>query len=379
MFRIERSMFGHLCAFTRSLHDAGVRVDPGRLIDYCQCLELTGLESMQTFYTTSRAVLVSRQDDFEVFDHVFHAFWNGRIVPFSKRESSTIEECEEGEPAVGDKTLILDTPQSDRTQQAGRESQTHGYSADELLMQRNIATLSDAELDAAYRIVEEIVKAIARYKSRRRVSVGRGKEIDFRHMLRRSVLHGRDGIELRYRSRKIRKARLVLLCDVSGSMEAYSRFAIQFMCALRRALPQLHVAVFSTHMTDITDLLDSTGVTASLKRVSETVPDWSGGTDIGRCIGQFNDHFGRKISYGKTVAVILSDGWDLGETDMLRQQMRHLSRNVHKLIWLNPLLGDADYQPLCRGMATAMPYIDYFLPAHNLASLAKLARTLRSL
>jgi len=379
MIKIERSIFGHLCAFTHTLHDAGVMVDPGRLIDYCHSLELTGFDDKETFYAASKAVLVSRQDDIDLFDHVFHTFWGGKVIPSQTGDSSDVFETEEGEPDVGDKTITVDDDAAhDPEEEQGRESETQGYSSDEVLMKRNIATLTEAELEEAQRIIQQIVELIATYKSRRKISDKRGREVDFRKMLRRNVLRGRDGIELHYRNRRIKKTRLILLCDISGSMEAYSRFTIQFMCALRHVLPQLDVAVFSTRMTVITDLLDRVGVAQSLERVSEAVPDWSGGTDIGRCIRQFNDHFDREIAHGKTVAVILSDGWDLGESGLMRQEMQHLNRNVHKLIWLNPLLGDTDYQPLCKGMRTAMPYIDHFMPAHNLESLANLAQTLRS-
>jgi hypothetical protein len=379
MIKIERSIFGHLSAFTHTLHDAGVMVDPGRLIDYCLGLQLTGFDDRETFYATSKAILISRQDDIELFDRVFHSFWSGKFIPSQTRDSSEVLEVEEGEPEVGDKTIsVQEDTRHEENEELGRESETQGYSSEELLMKRNLATLSEAEMEEALRITQQIVELIATYKSRRKLADKRGREIDFRKMLRRNVLRGRDGIELYYRNRRIKKTRLVLLCDISGSMEAYSRFTIQFMCALRHVLPQLDVAVFSTRMTVITDLLDRVGVAESLKRVSEAVPDWSGGTDIGRCIRQFNDHFDRTIAHGKTVAVILSDGWDLGESGLMRQEMQHLHRNVHELIWLNPLLGDAEYQPLCKGMRTAMPYIDHFMPAHNLESLAALAQTLRS-
>ncbi len=379
MIKIERSIFGHISAFTHTLHDAGVMVDPGRLMDYCRSLELTGFDDRETFYATSKAILISRQDDIALFDRVFDTFWSGKLIPSQKRDSSDVLETEDGDPDVGDKTIsVQEGTLPNESEELGRESETQGYSSEELLMKRNLATLSEAELEEALRITQQIVELIATYRSRRKISDKRGREIDFRKMLRRNVLRGRDGIELYYRNRRIKKTRLVLLCDISGSMEAYSRFTIQFMCALRHVLPQLDVAVFSTRMTVITDLLDRVGVEESLKRVSEAVPDWSGGTDIGRCIRQFNNHFDRTIAHGKTVAIILSDGWDLGESGLMRQEMQHLHRNVHKLIWLNPLLGDVEYQPVCKGMRTAMPYIDHFMPAHNLESLAALAQTLRS-
>lgn len=379
MIKIERSMFGHVATFAHSLRDAGVAVDPGRIIDYCRSLEITGVGDPKIFYSVAKAVLVSRQEDMELFDQVFNTYWSGQFIPVRKSSEAEVLEVEEGDPEVGNKTITVDEEkeQDSEEEDKGQESETRGYSDDELLMARDITSLSEQELEDAQRIIQEIVEIIASYKSRRKIADKRGREVDFRKMLRRNVLRGKDGVELCFRNRRIKKTRLILLCDISGSMEAYSRFTIQFMCALRHVLPQMDVAVFSTRMTVITDLLDRVGVNESLKRVAETVPDWSGGTNIGRCIRQFNDHFDREIAHVKTVAIILSDGWDLGEAGLMRDEMRHLNRNVHKLIWLNPLLGDTEYQPLCKGMRTAMPYIDYFLPAHNLESLAQLGQTLR--
>jgi uncharacterized protein with von Willebrand factor type A (vWA) domain len=373
-------MAEHIAAFTHSLHDAGVAVDPGRLIDYYKSLELVGLEDRQDFYATARAVLVSRREDLPIFDDVFHAYWAGHhMSPVTARSEKVVSE--EGDPEIGavneeagDEIVPDTSPNEDQA-----ESETQGYSDQELLMKRDIASLTDEELAKARQIVEQIVEVIANYKSRRRIPVKRGREIDFRRMLRRNLLKGRDSVELCYRSRRIKKTRLILLCDISGSMEAYSRFTIQFMCALRHVLPDMEVAVFSTRMTVITHLLDKLGVEESLGRVAAAVPDWSGGTDIGKCIRDFNDHFDREIAHSKTVAIVLSDGWDLGEAGLMREEMRHLNRSVHKLIWLNPLLGDTEYQPICKGMRTALPYIDHFLPVHNLESLASLAQTLRSI
>jgi uncharacterized protein with von Willebrand factor type A (vWA) domain len=375
-------MADHVTAFSHALHQAGVSVDPGRLIDYFKSLELTGLDDRQSFYNTARAVLVSCYEDIPVFDQVFEAYWSGHHLSALQPNSDTVLEQQEGAPDVGEDTTVVDDMSSAEDgddEGEAQDSETRGYSADEVLMQRNLATLSEEELDQAMRIVQQIVELIASYRSRRRVSDRRGREIDFRRMLRRNMLKGRDAVELCYRSKRIKKTRLILLCDISGSMQAYSRFTIQFMCALRHLLPQLEVAVFSTRMTVITDLLDRVGVAESLRRVSEAVPDWSGGTDIGKCIREFNDFYDRDIAHSKTVAIILSDGWDLGEAALMRQELQHLHRNVHKLLWLNPLLGDDDYQPICQGMRTAMPYIDYFLPAHNLESLANLAHVLRSM
>jgi uncharacterized protein with von Willebrand factor type A (vWA) domain len=206
----------------------------------------------------------------------------------------------------------------------------------------------------------------------------RGVEIDFRRTWRRNALYGRDGVALARRRRRIKKTKLMLLCDVSGSMDCYSQFLIQFIYALKREIRDVEVGVFSTRMTPISRLLKNKSVEESLQEVADTVHDWAGGTDIGGCLREFNDRFAREMLKAKTVMIIVSDGWDRGDADLMRREMERLRRRVHKLMWLNPLLGSPGYQPLCLGMKTALPYLDHFMAAHNLESLVQLAKTLRS-
>jgi uncharacterized protein len=197
-------------------------------------------------------------------------------------------------------------------------------------------------------------------------------------MLRHNAFFAQDELRLLYRKKKIKKIKLMLLCDVSGSMERYSRFLIQFIYAMRQQLASLDVAVFSTRMTVISDFLHRQNVQQSLREISANVRDWGGGTNIGNSLREFNKRFARDAIAAHTVVIILSDGWDRGDATVMREEMQQLHRRVHKLVWLNPLLGDAHYQPLCRGIQTALPFIDHFLPAHNLESFAQLIRLLRT-
>ncbi len=238
--------------------------------------------------------------------------------------------------------------------------------------------MSDKEIEEARRVIAEIVNIIANRRSRRRFPDNSGREVDFRRTWRRNALMGRDGVELARRRKRIKKTKLMVLCDVSGSMDCYSRFLIQFIYAIKREIPDVEVGVFSTRMTVISRMLKTKSVEESLREVSDQVHDWAGGTDIGSCIREFNDVFARDMLRSKTVMIIVSDGWDRGDTGLMRQEMERLRRRVHKLMWLNPLLGSPGYQPLCLGMKTALPYLNYFMPAHNLESLVELAKTLRS-
>jgi uncharacterized protein with von Willebrand factor type A (vWA) domain len=202
--------------------------------------------------------------------------------------------------------------------------------------------------------------------------------IDFRRSFRSNLQQGFSGLELKYRKPKIKKIKLMLLCDISGSMERYSRFLLDFIYALQHQLPAIEAAVFATHMTPITPYLKQPELHASLAEVANHARGWGGGTNIGQALAEFNRHYGREMLHSKTVMIILSDGWDRGDASAMREQIADLRRRVDRLIWLNPLLGSADYQPLCRGIETALPYLDHFLPAHNLASLANVAELLRT-
>lgn len=372
------SMVGRIVAFSRALHQAGVEVNSGNLIDFCQGLGFVGVSDRRDFYAAARATLVSRYDDLETFDLVFRAFWELPSDPLDV-ELSDDKEVESSLDAPAEPDAGLEAAEEDDGEAEGEgESAEASYSPDEVLLQKDLAALTDKEIEQARKVIAEIVQIIANRRSRRRVPEKWGREVDFRRTWRKNALYGRDGVALAMRRRRIKKTKLMLLCDVSGSMDCYSRFLIQVIYALKKEIRDVEVGVFSTRMTPISRLLKSKSVDESLKEVSETVHDWAGGTDIGRCLREFNDQFARDMLRSRAVMIIVSDGWDRGDAGLMRQEMERLRRRVHKLLWLNPLLGSPGYQPLCLGMKTALPYLDYFMPAHNLESLVQLAKTLRS-
>ncbi len=375
---MPRTMLGRVVGFSRALHTAGVEVNAGNLIDLCDSFRYISMHNQRDFYAAARATLVSRYDDLETFDEVFRSFWARPILP----DDMTLTDTEAGgDPDLdvqADVNEVVDTADLQEEAEGEGESEEVGYSPDEALMGKDLAAMSDREIEQARKVIHEIVNIIANRRSRRRVPEKRGAELDFRRTWRRNAIYGSDGVELMMKRRRIKKTRLMLLCDVSGSMDCYSRFLIRFIYALKREIRDVEVGVFSTRMTAISRLLKTKGIEESLVEVADTVHDWAGGTDIGGCLREFNDQFARDMLHSRTVMIIVSDGWDRGDPDLMRQEMARLRKRVHKLMWLNPLLGTPGYQPLCLGMKTALPYLDYFLPAHNLESLIQLARTLRS-
>ncbi len=375
---MPRTMLGRVVGFSRALHSAGVEVNAGNLIDLCDSFRYISLHNRSDFYAAARATLVSRYDDLETFDEVFRVFWARPILPDDMTLTDTDAGGDPDLDVQADVNEVVDTADLQEEAEGEGESEEVGYSPDEALMGKDLAAMSDREIEQARKVIHEIVNIIANRRSRRRVPENRGAELDFRRTWRRNALYGSDGVELMMKRRRIKKTKLMLLCDVSGSMDCYSRFLIRFIYALKREIRDVEVGVFSTRMTAISRLLKTKGIEESLVEVADTVHDWAGGTDIGGCLREFNDQFARDMLHSRTVMIIVSDGWDRGDPDLMRQEMARLRKRVHKLMWLNPLLGTPGYQPLCLGMKTALPYLDYFLPAHNLESLIQLARTLRS-
>jgi uncharacterized protein with von Willebrand factor type A (vWA) domain len=219
----------------------------------------------------------------------------------------------------------------------------------------------------------QIARRLARRISRRRRPSARRGRLDLRRTLRANVTRG-DLIDLRYRRRKRRKVRLVLLCDVSGSMDLYSRFLLQFLFALQSVFARVETFTFSVHLTRVTEYLRGRSYREVLRRLT-AVRDWSGGTRIGESLAEFNRQWGRLVDR-QTIVIILSDGWDTGDPELRAGELLRIKRRAGRVIWLNPLLGNPSYEPLTRGMAAALPLVDHFAAAHNLAALRALAGSL---
>jgi uncharacterized protein with von Willebrand factor type A (vWA) domain len=376
------SLLHHVVALGGRLRDNGIAVNPASLVDLCRALELVEWRNREDVRSAARATLVTRREQLSLFERIFDIHWTG--LP----ESPEQEAGPGGNDTKGGASGESETPNPVELQvlsdalesSADRDSHSPGDSAwsnADLLTRKDLGSLDEDELLRARQLLAAMVKALLNRPGRRSRSARRGREVDFRASFRRGLSRGFDGLELRYRQPRPGKLKLLLLCDVSGSMQRYSEFLLQFVYALRGQLPDIEAAVFATHMTPITNQLRAKGVQQSLVAVSSTASGWGGGTDIGQSLLEFNDYYDRQLRRSRAVVVILSDGWDRGDARVMRQEIAGLRRRVHRLLWLNPLLGAADYQPLCRGIRLALPYLDHFLPAHSLASLADVARLLR--
>jgi len=376
---VRRTALETVIAFSRALHEAGMAVTPGNLIDLGRCFDHVAITARDDFHAACRATLVSRREDIARFEAVFARFWEApEHLHIRKNKPGNDEDEASGDSGAEARVMVESESGDGAGGDTPRPSFDLSYSADEVLAVRDLGTFTDADIERARRLIRDLVAALANARGRRYAARASGRRVALRRLLRNRSATLADGIcRLPYAAARINKTRLVLLCDVSGSMQRYSAFLIEFIYALRRELSNLEVGVFSTQLTMITDLLRAKGVAGSLRHVAGRVQDWAGGTTIGSCLGTFNERHAPHLIKRRSVVILLSDGWDCGPPDELQREMTRLRRRAGTLIWLNPLLGTAGYRPLTQGMRTALPFLDHFLPAHNLQSLSQLVRTLQ--
>ncbi|MXV85044.1 VWA domain-containing protein [Candidatus Poribacteria bacterium] len=377
----EQTLLQQITDFCRLLRQMGINVTTTNQLSWCESVQLIDIGEREVFYHTARTNLIAGESDRETFDTAFNLFWR-----YPRPEFQAVEmEEQTPEPSAlqdlsdaGDEQDIveqwLDTEAEESEE--GEEDDPVAYSAEDLLSRKDFSEFTKEDMEQAREIVAKLAAVLATKLSRRKVVGKKGKIIDFRRSWRQSLVHGGEPLELIRKQQKIKKTKILLLCDVSGSMDCYAKFLIQFIYGMQQELREVDVAVFSTHLTDITGLLRRKGLAEGLNEVSNVVPDWSGGTKIGESLLEFYRQFAPSFSAYRSVVILISDGWDRGDVDVLRRSMEMIHRHAYRLIWLNPLLGSDGYQPICRGIRTALPYVDYFLPAHNLESLAQLTRIL---
>jgi uncharacterized protein with von Willebrand factor type A (vWA) domain len=375
-------LLDNLLIFGRVLRRAGIDVHPGRLLDVIEALGHVNLGARDEVYHTCRALLVHRQEQIAVFDRAFAAFWrehhggearSGPRPGEARAPAVTIEEV----LAPDDLTATTGTDDAEGHAPTP-ETILRTWSDLGGLADKDFAAFTTDEIAAAAAALARLVWNPGERRTRRWVR-GRGPRIDLRRAIAESLRTGGDVVKLGRRARRVRPRALVLLCDVSGSMERYSRMLLHFAHAVTRRHQRVEAFLFSTTLTRITRQLRVPRPDAALAAVSRAVPDWSGGTRIGGAVKEFHQRWSRRVLNGGPVVLLISDGWDRGDPGELRDQIARLQRSCHRLVWLNPLIGTADYAPLTRGLQAALPFVDDFLPARTLTNLADLAIHLNAL
>jgi len=373
------ALIGNLLVFGRLLRTLGLDVHLGRLLDIVDALPHVDVGSREDVYHTCRALLVHRHEDLPIFDRAFDAFWrvHGEGLPHATRRSG--REARAGdERAVTFESLELPGGAPDDLAADAAPRTLRTWSDANTLAHKNFAEFTPDEIALARAALDRLEWTPGERRSHRWVR-GRGPLVDLRRALAHSVRTGGDVFTLPRRRRRTRPRPLVLLCDVSGSMERYSRMLLHFAHAIGRRHRRVEAFVFATELTRVTTELRGRKLDEAAAQVSRSVPDWSGGTRIGEALRRFHQRWARRTLHGGPVVLLISDGWDRGDPAVLRAQIRRLQRSCHRLVWLNPLVGSLDYAPLTRGLQAALPFVDDFLPARTLANLAELAPHLNAL
>jgi uncharacterized protein with von Willebrand factor type A (vWA) domain len=385
---IESDLLDKVVLFCRTLRERGLLATTSEAIDAVTALGLIDLDDREEAFLSLRSVLTSRVEDFPVFEEVFEDFWARlsrspqppKIVEreglsTGARLSSRIH-THKGAHMGGQKGLAFFLEHWCAGVSRDPEPiNLPGASNTESDAEKDFSLFGVDELEEISRVARRIARRLARIPSRRWETARRGLKVDLRRTLRQSLKNGGEFIRLSFKRRKRKKTRLIVMCDVSGSMDLYSQVFLQFVYGLQNSFARVETFVFSTKLERITGYLRNNAYRDALKRLGANVRGWSGGTLIGVSVAAFNFDWPKLVDK-RAVVIILSDGWDTGEPEDLGAALADLKRRAGKLIWLNPLLGNSDYQPLVRGMQAALPHIDVFAPLHNLASLRALEKHL---
>jgi uncharacterized protein with von Willebrand factor type A (vWA) domain len=374
----------NLLHFGRLLRALGLDVHAGRMPDVAGALEHVDIGRRADVYFTLRTLLIHRQQDLATFDEAFRVFWRPPPDEWSTADLRALgEQRRFGAPQVDTITSGSDAAGGPPGTPA-EAVEARSYGSQEVLRAKDFGQFTRDELEQARAMIASLTWDPGMRRTRR-WAPGRGGVLDLRRVVRRNIRYGGEPLSLPTRDRTLKPRPLVLISDVSGSMERYARLLLHFISTLAASAARpghpirVEAFLFATRLTRITPELRVSGAAGALPGIPRRVPDWGGGTRIGEALRTFNVRWaGRVLGHGPVV-LLISDGWDRGEPDVLRREMARLQRSCHRLIWLNPLLGSPDYQPLTRGMQAALPFVDDFLPVHNLASLEALAEHLNRL
>jgi uncharacterized protein with von Willebrand factor type A (vWA) domain len=369
-------LLDNLVVFGRLLRSLGLDVHTGRMIDVADALRHVDLGSREDVYHACRALLAHRHDELAAFDRAFDAFWRLRPgLPHHPHRHAVAA----APPAPGDGGASgapgapAAGPADERV--ASRDGGTTAqrtWSDAAALADRDFAEFTADEILTARAALDRLVWSPGKRRTRRWVA-GRGTRVDLRRALARSLRTGGDVVTIPRRRRRWRPRRLILICDVSGSMERYSRMLLHFAHAIGQQHERVEAFLFSTRLTRITTELRARRIDEAVTAVSRSVHDWSGGTRTGEALKELTQRWSRRVLHGGPVVLLVSDGWDRGDPALLRSEIARLQRSCHRLIWLNPLVGTAGYAPLTAGLQAALPFVDDFLGARTLRDLADLA------
>ena len=405
--RGERLLY-RLTEFGRLLWEVGIDVGPRKMLDLAETLDYIDVTNKEDFYNTLKCSLLARHEQEPLFDQTFLYYWYMRDRQNKKADNPTgaakRDERQIRLPPSERKRLAEHMnaneqqrkdlrPEMRETERRRRRDerfdeqdddddatpQGTAYSAIEMLRKKDFESFTWEEVQEAKKLMAEMRWHLGERPTHRKAPSRRGSYPDMRRIVRRNLKYGGEILELTWRKIKFKPRPLVIICDISGSMSLYSRLLLHFIHTISNGLLNVEAFVFGTRLTRVTRQLKKRDVDDAVRDVAKNVQDWSGGTRIGDAVHYFNNKWAKRVLGRGAVVLVISDGWDRGDAKVLEVEMDRLQHSCHRLIWLNPLLGSPDYRPLTIGMKTALPYIDNFLPAHNLDSLINLGNLLQTI
>jgi uncharacterized protein len=376
--------FRRLVGFGRYARSRGLSVGTGRILSFCHAASALDVFDRTDLHWAARATLVSRPEEFPVLDEAFDRYFGpGGLEPSEESFPEPVDRTIPDRSSEATSEEMPTTP-SLRWSPVEATGETEGESAirivasdAERLQKKDFADLTEEERKAALALIRRLALVTPKRPSRRYRPSGRGDRFDLRRTLRRSLRTEGEPFRRAWKKRQTRRRPLVLILDVSGSMAPYGRPLIEFAHAAARTGRRVEAFCFGTRLTRITRALRTRDPQHALEAVGSTVDDWEGGTRIGESLKELLDRWSARTALRGSIVVLCSDGLERGDPQLLAAQMERLARLAHRVVWLNPLKGSPRYEPLARGMAASLPFVDVFLPGHNLESLEDLAGTLR--
>ena len=367
--------------FGRALRATGIPVGAGQIVDAVTAVSLVGLNSRNEFYWTLHAIFIKRNEHRELFNQAFHIFWRNPnllekmmnlSLPQELTDRDNNKNAEESFRRVAE--AFAGSGQSEQTDEEERDKTeaTLTWSPGESLSEKDFEKMSTEEVKEAITAIKTLRLPNMEVPTRRFSNRQTGKTMDMRRTIRQSLKFNGGFIPIIYKTRKTRRPPLVVICDISGSMERYSRMLLHFMHAVTNDRDRVFTFLFGTRLTNVTRSLKNKDVDVALHQVGKEVLDWSGGTRIGVCLADFNKYWSRRVLSQGGITILISDGLDRDEASGLDIEMARLHRTSRRLIWLNPLLRYTGFEPKSLGIKAMLPHVDEFKTIHNLSSVREL-------
>jgi uncharacterized protein len=363
----QAGLIDQLSVFSAALRNRGLTVTAEQTTDMARALSLVDLSRRSQAAAALRSLTVTDPGQIPVFNQEFEIFFGRLLPPMLVNRNPDKPSTSEASYAIRGTAGSTVAPVTEQG----------GASAVEKVSHRDFADLDDDDLQEARRLVTTMMWHPTDYKTRR-WAPGDGSRPDLRRTLREAVGPTGDMMAMSWKRRRRKERPLIIIADISGSMEKYSDIFLVFAHAAQRRLREVEIFTFSTHLSRVTEDMRRRDTKTALARVAEKVTDWSGGTQIGDALAEWNRRWSRRLARGGPVVMILSDGWDCGDPATLSSEMARLARSVHQVIWLNPLAARVSYQPLTRGMQAVMPHVDQLLPAASVSDFRGVVRVLDS-